>query len=410
MAHQRRWLGNVAFLLTFGGSAASSGIHCAFHHDCSETRTCPVSGRDRAETDAGDASPEVDAPTIGSSTAKDASDDSDRIPSRVGASSDDPAPAVRDGSSPKSSTYDEAGGAVGHAGSTSLGGVAGSGGADGRGSKGEAGGAAGADDKSMGSAGGEAGAGSGGDRQSGSSSPDNSDSAGGSTPRAGDAGGNLQTGRGAGSRQAGGAGGSRQAGGTGGSRQAGGTGGSRQAGGADGNTISNGAGGAHASGGSMGAGGTVACPTYYPDSDGDGYGDATHPLASCTKPTGYVTNGDDCCDTDSRAKPGQTQAFELANACGSFDFNCDGKETPQSNGPTGCSESLDHCVYDGTDCVPSGSPPVQCNGRFQSNNLGTCGKQWAIATRGCNGADCTGSQCVCSTHSNGGPGGTQACQ
>jgi hypothetical protein len=39
--------------------------------------------------------------------------------------------------------------------------------------------------------------------------------------------------------------------------------------------------------------------------------------------------GSDCCDTDSRAHPGQTTFFIQADACGSFDYDCNTTEDPQ---------------------------------------------------------------------------------
>ena len=43
---------------------------------------------------------------------------------------------------------------------------------------------------------------------------------------------------------------------------------------------------------------------YYPDTDGDGYGDDQYPLAfSCSGTSGYVTVGGDCDDTDAAANP-----------------------------------------------------------------------------------------------------------
>ncbi len=36
-------------------------------------------------------------------------------------------------------------------------------------------------------------------------------------------------------------------------------------------------------------------------------------------------SGEDCCDKDDRAKPGQTRAFGSVNNCGSWDYNCDGE-------------------------------------------------------------------------------------
>jgi hypothetical protein len=50
------------------------------------------------------------------------------------------------------------------------------------------------------------------------------------------------------------------------------------------------------------------------DRDGDGY-----------QARGSPCNGTDCCDTDPNANPGQTQFFTVADSCGSFDYDCDGK-------------------------------------------------------------------------------------
>ena len=54
------------------------------------------------------------------------------------------------------------------------------------------------------------------------------------------------------------------------------------------------------------------------DEDGDGY-----ELANCG------TLVPDCCDTDINAHPGQTLYFGSKDACGSFDYDCDGSETPK---------------------------------------------------------------------------------
>ncbi|MFM7201659.1 MAG: MopE-related protein [Myxococcota bacterium] len=58
--------------------------------------------------------------------------------------------------------------------------------------------------------------------------------------------------------------------------------------------------------------------TYYQDADGDGYGNPSVSVASCTKPTGYVTNNADCNDTSAAIKPGATET------CDSLDNDCDG--------------------------------------------------------------------------------------
>lgn len=65
--------------------------------------------------------------------------------------------------------------------------------------------------------------------------------------------------------------------------------------------------------------------TYYPDSDGDGYG-AGAPVSMC--PTaGYVANNTDCYNSNANAKPGSTYCGTANRGDGSFDFNCSATST-----------------------------------------------------------------------------------
>ena len=58
---------------------------------------------------------------------------------------------------------------------------------------------------------------------------------------------------------------------------------------------------------------------WYLDADGDGYGNPRYSVGQCTRPTGYVANGEDCDDTDPDRHPG------AADIPGSgVDNNCDG--------------------------------------------------------------------------------------
>ena len=70
--------------------------------------------------------------------------------------------------------------------------------------------------------------------------------------------------------------------------------------------------------------------TYYYDGDGDTYGDSAKTKDACTKPTGYVTNDDDCNDASKTVKPGASET------CNDVDDDCDGTvdETPSSGGTT----------------------------------------------------------------------------
>jgi hypothetical protein len=64
--------------------------------------------------------------------------------------------------------------------------------------------------------------------------------------------------------------------------------------------------------------GAADAPVWYPDGDGDGYGDGAFPVASCAAPAGHVSGAGDCDDADRRIKPG---AVEVCNA---VDDDCDG--------------------------------------------------------------------------------------
>lgn len=62
--------------------------------------------------------------------------------------------------------------------------------------------------------------------------------------------------------------------------------------------------------------------SWYPDIDGDGYGNETvEGISGCDQPaSGYVTNNDDCDDTNGSVHPKQSEA------CNGIDDNCDGQK------------------------------------------------------------------------------------
>jgi hypothetical protein len=59
--------------------------------------------------------------------------------------------------------------------------------------------------------------------------------------------------------------------------------------------------------------------TWYRDADGDGYGLSTLMVRSCTQPSGYVTNADDCDDDAGLVNPAATES------CNGVDDDCDGE-------------------------------------------------------------------------------------
>ncbi len=62
----------------------------------------------------------------------------------------------------------------------------------------------------------------------------------------------------------------------------------------------------------------LAISSYYADSDGDSYGDASLAASGCTAPVGYVADDTDCDDSDGAINPGATEL------CDGTDNDCDG--------------------------------------------------------------------------------------
>jgi hypothetical protein len=59
--------------------------------------------------------------------------------------------------------------------------------------------------------------------------------------------------------------------------------------------------------------------TYYPDIDGDGFGDPAHPREACSLPYRHVENDDDCDDARPTVNPDGTES------CNHMDDDCDGE-------------------------------------------------------------------------------------
>ncbi len=104
---------------------------------------------------------------------------------------------------------------------------------------------------------------------------------------------------------------------------------------------------------------------WYRDSDGDGYGDSSATRSQCTQPTGYVSNSTDCNDLSSSAYPGATER------CDSIDNDCDGF-TDEINA-SGCTTW--YYDYDG-DGYGSSSASGRCycsaTGYYRATNTSDC--------------------------------------
>lgn len=98
--------------------------------------------------------------------------------------------------------------------------------------------------------------------------------------------------------------------------------------------------------------GSGAESTWYPDADGDGFGDATMPLEDIIQPNGYVVDATDCDDSDASRFPGNPEV------CDAVDNDCDsivpvGEADDDGDNYLACSgfvSSSDPSVLGGDDC------------------------------------------------------------
>ena len=117
---------------------------------------------------------------------------------------------------------------------------------------------------------------------------------------------------------------------------------------------------------------------YYCDNDGDGHYTTTT-YSSCKGSSRVSPAGDDCCDSDNRAYPGETTYYSSTNNCGSWDYDCSG--TTNKSGCTVRSVSASDgytCYWDGCitsrgacycDCTEGASTELNCG---QSGYWSTC--------------------------------------
>jgi hypothetical protein len=94
--------------------------------------------------------------------------------------------------------------------------------------------------------------------------------------------------------------------------------------------------------------------TFYEDSDGDGYGNASSTWLACEQPTGWVTDSTDCDDSDAGTSPGATEICDPR----SEDEDCDGlsDDADSSTSPASMSTWYEDKDSDG---YGDASAPVQ---------------------------------------------------
>ena len=102
-------------------------------------------------------------------------------------------------------------------------------------------------------------------------------------------------------------------------------------------------------------GGAVGEGTWYPDADGDGFGDDAGAVTSCTAPPDHVAVGGDCDDGDAAVYPGATEI------CDGIDNDCDA--STDENGDTD-GDGFSACGGDCDDDDANVNPDAEevCNG------------------------------------------------
>lgn len=159
--------------------------------------------------------------------------------------------------------------------------------------------------------------------------------------------------------------------------------------------------------------------TYYRDLDGDTYGNPLVSTSSCGAPAGYVSNNQDCGDTNANAKPGSTTcsttSFTNNSGQSSFDWDCSNSGltgtacgttyyTPSVQWVTHSNKSGGYCNYQYAQTTIIGAP----KGCGESGNKASIyGTYWG--GYGAEGA--CGGFCPCANFSLAiDAAGTQACQ
>ena len=118
---------------------------------------------------------------------------------------------------------------------------------------------------------------------------------------------------------------------------------------------------------------SVSKVTLYRDSDGDGYGDPARPAMVCPGTAGYVSNNDDCDDSNSAFKPG-ISVCATNSITRNWCVSGGGGVTNTEACDQGCYNGI--CRTDGTVGLPG---------------YVTCGSFRCLTSDGCNAGGCGGS-------------------
>jgi hypothetical protein len=104
----------------------------------------------------------------------------------------------------------------------------------------------------------------------------------------------------------------------------------------------------------------VDAPTWYADVDGDGFGDASSPLAACAQPSAYEANDDDCDDRDAAINPRGTEV------CDGADNDCDG--VVDASGLVTVDGTTNYAgIGQAVNAALDGSTVMVCDGSYTAN-------------------------------------------
>ena len=114
-------------------------------------------------------------------------------------------------------------------------------------------------------------------------------------------------------------------------------------------------------------------PTWYQDSDGDGYGNPEVTMISIWKPSGYVMDHNDCYDLNPSANPKTVAFFERDRGDDSFDYDCNGTSEREQTGTGSCSNGTANQGWNGAvpGCGHTGQWLVDCDRKFRSFKIET---------------------------------------
>lgn len=128
---------------------------------------------------------------------------------------------------------------------------------------------------------------------------------------------------------------------------------------------------------------TEGCPdTFYPDADGDGFGDASNPVTGCFASVGLTADATDCDDGEATAFPGNAEVCdETDNDCnGTVDDVPEGCEEPGTTGSADDTTGADSATGGAMTTAPmttadpsEGSGDDTTGGPMQMGDEGGCG-------------------------------------